>query len=160
MISDTSVLFVCLGNICRSPTAHGVFQKLVNDQGLSERITIDSAGTGDWHIGRPPDKRAQATAIARGLDMSHLRARQVTRQDFDLFDYILAMDNQNLADLQRMRSADFAGYLGLFLSFGDSRLKEVPDPYYSGEQGFEEVFDLVESAAQGLLNHICQQHGW
>ncbi|MCB1668562.1 MAG: low molecular weight protein-tyrosine-phosphatase [Porticoccaceae bacterium] len=160
MKADVGVLFVCLGNICRSPTAHSMFEAMVSERGLSGRVIVDSAGTGDWHIGKPPDKRAQATALGRGMDMSHLRARRVTRGDFQLFDYILAMDYQNLADLKEMRDDRYKGYLGLFLPFGGGPLEEVPDPYFGGKQGFEDVFDLVERASAGLLNHICEQHGW
>lgn len=152
------VLFVCLGNICRSPTAHGVFQHLVERHALQQAIHIDSAGTGDWHIGRAPDQRSSAAALQRGYDLSVLRARQVTPQDFERFDYILAMDEKNLDDLQRMRPANFRGELDLFLRFGGGHLHEVPDPYYGGEDGFEHVLDLVEEAAQGLLHAIAQKH--
>lgn len=153
-----NVLFVCLGNICRSPTAHGVFQHLVERHDLSDAIHIDSAGTGDWHIGRAPDKRSSAAALQRGYDLSVLRARQVSAQDFDRFDYILAMDAQNLSDLQKMRPTHFRGELDLFLSYGAGHLREVPDPYYGGDDGFQQVLDLVEEAAQGLLRAIAQKH--
>lgn len=158
-----NVLFVCLGNICRSPTAHGVFQYLVEHHNLQHEINVDSAGTGDWHIGRVPDARSTATALQRGYDLSVLRARQVSAEDFARFDYILAMDAQNLRDLQKMRPAQFRGELDLFLSYGDGdygdgKLREVPDPYYGGADGFEHVLDLVEDAAQGLLHAIAQQH--
>ncbi|TNF03147.1 MAG: low molecular weight phosphotyrosine protein phosphatase [Gammaproteobacteria bacterium] len=151
------VLFVCLGNICRSPTAHGIFEKMVRESGLEEQILIDSAGTGDWHIGRPPDRRASAAALDRGHDLSHLRARQVRPEDFRDFDYILAMDEQNLWDLKALALPDFDGHLGLFLDFGHSGLKEVPDPYYGGEENFAQVLDLVEDAASGLLSHLREQ---
>jgi protein-tyrosine phosphatase len=153
-----SVLFVCLGNICRSPTAHGVFQHLVDSHNLQQVITVDSAGTGDWHIGRAPDQRSTATALQRGYDLSVLRARQVSAEDFSRFDYILAMDAQNLRDLQNMRPAQFRGELDLFLRYGNSALNEVPDPYYGESDGFEHVLNLVEDAAQGLLQAIAQQH--
>ncbi|MEX1667761.1 low molecular weight protein-tyrosine-phosphatase [Zhongshania guokunii] len=150
-----SVLFVCLGNICRSPTAHGVFQKMVSDVGLMDEIQIDSAGTGDWHIGRGPDPRSQAAAQSRAYDLSALRARQVCAEDFQKFDYILAMDNSNLQDLRKMRSAQDTCHLGLFLDFASaSAVREVPDPYYGGEGGFDEVLDLVEDGARGLLATI------
>ncbi len=156
---QTRVLFVCLGNICRSPTAHGVFEALVKQRRLQELILVDSCGTGDWHVGHPPDRRAAAEAAGRGYDLSHLRARQVKAADFDCFDYILAMDRQNLADLEAMRPADFSGHLGLFLPFaGRGRHEEVPDPYYGGEEGFAEVLDLVEAASEGLLQEICRAH--
>ena len=159
---SVSVLFVCLGNICRSPTAHGVFQHLVDQHNLRHAITVDSAGTGDWHIGRAPDQRSTATALQRGYDLSVLRARQVSAEDFSRFDYILAMDAQNLRDLQRLRPAHFRGELDLFLNYregrhGDSELREVPDPYYGESDGFEHVLDLVEEAAQGLLRAIARQ---
>ena len=158
-MSKVSVLFVCLGNICRSPTAHGVFQGMVDAGGLGDLIAVDSAGTGDWHIGRSPDQRTSQVAASRGYDLSQLRARLVTQGDFDQFDYVIAMDSANLQDLESMRPAHYSGHLGLFLEFarGDSHA-EVPDPYYGGEKGFELVFDLVEDASQGLLEHICVQH--
>ena len=153
-----SVLFVCLGNICRSPTAHAVFQKMVVAAGLGSEIVVDSAGTGDWHIGRSPDDRSQAAALSRSYDLSLLRARQVGPDDFKNFDYILAMDKQNLRDLQAMRPGQDRCHLSLFLDFAtDTSLREVPDPYYSGEAGFEEVLDLVEDAARGLLTTIQRQ---
>lgn len=152
---NTSVLFVCLGNICRSPTAHGVFETMVAAQGLAEKITVDSCGTGDWHIGHTPDQRASAEAGQRGYDLSHLRARQVTPADFDRFDFILAMDKQNLADLQVMSPSHFSGELALFLSFAEGDVPlEVPDPYYGGDDGFATVLNLVESASAGLLKEI------
>ncbi|MBD2859076.1 low molecular weight phosphotyrosine protein phosphatase [Spongiibacter sp. KMU-158] len=154
---SVSVLFVCLGNICRSPTAHGVFEQMLLEQGLAEQVEVDSAGTGDWHIGRPPDARMQAAAKQRGYDLSHLRARQVSAQDFHNFDYVLAMDKSNFSDLQAMQPHNSRGKLSLFLDFAPQQhLREVPDPYYGGEAGFYEVIDLVEAAAQGLLNDIRQ----
>lgn len=152
------VLFVCLGNICRSPTAHGVFAALVERRGQSHRVEVDSCGTGNWHVGEAPDARATAEAAARGYDLSPLRARQVNVGDFDRYDYILAMDQQNLADLQRLCPPDYAGRLGLFLSFAEGvGVEEVPDPYYGGSQGFTEVLDLVEAASEGLLHALQQE---
>lgn len=149
------VLFVCLGNICRSPTADGIFRELVKREKLDQGLLVDSAGTGNWHVGKAPDARTIAAAKQRGYDLSVLRARQVTKSDFDEFDYILAMDNSNLRDLQAMKPAHFSGHLGLFLEFGSSKqYREVPDPYYGGSEGFELVLDLVEDAAQGLLGHV------
>lgn len=160
-MDKVKVLFVCLGNICRSPTAHGVFQHLVSERGLSQQIDVDSAGTSDWHIGRSPDSRAQAAALQRGCDLSALSARQVSSADFYDFDYILAMDNQNLQDLEQVSPAGFSGYLELFLPYGNiGEPREVPDPYYGGEQGFDQVLDMVELASTGLLNHICKRQGW
>lgn len=154
-----NVLFVCLGNICRSPTAHGVFQHLVKDAGLHDRIHIDSAGTGDWHIGRAPDHRATAAALQRGYDLSDLVARQVSQQDFEKFHYVLAMDRQNLRDLQAMKPANYDGHLDLFLKFATSwDVDEVPDPYYGEEEGFQTVLNMVEEASHGLLQHIRQHH--
>lgn len=152
------VLFVCLGNICRSPTAHSVFQHVVRDAGLEDKIQIDSAGTGDWHVGYAPDERALASAKLRGYDMAGLLARQVTAEDFSRFHYVLAMDKQNLANLEGLKPGDYKGHLGLFLSFAHRHsAEEVPDPYYGGDQGFEEVLDMVEDASRGLLEHIKQQ---
>jgi protein-tyrosine phosphatase len=152
---SVNVLFVCLGNICRSPTAEGVFQKLLSDAGLTKRIQVDSAGTANWHQGRAPDPRTVAAAAKRGFDLSVLRARAIKPSDFDEFDYILAMDEENLADLRRLKPVDYTGHLGLFLAFGSQqKYREVPDPYHGGSEGFELVLDLVEDAAVGLLKSI------
>jgi len=154
-----SVLFVCLGNICRSPTAHGVFAKLVADRGYQQAITVDSAGTGDWHLGHAPDQRTTQVAAAKGYDLSGLRARLVSAEDFAEFDYIIAMDRANLKDLRAMQPDHYSGHVGLFLDFsGQSERTEVPDPYYGEEDGFELVFDLVEDASAGLLQHIEASH--
>lgn len=153
------VLFVCLGNICRSPTAEGVFRHVVREAGLLERIYIDSAGTHAYHIGEPPDARAQQAAARRGIDLSRLRGRQATRQDFEEFDYVLAMDRENLAHLQRLCPKGMDTKLRLFMEFAVSRTeKEVPDPYYGGEAGFDRVLDMVEEASLGLLEHIRRSH--
>lgn len=157
-MSITKVLFVCLGNICRSPTAHGVFQHMVIQGGWQDKITVDSAGTSDWHIGHPPDKRTVQAASQRGYDLSDLRARQAQTSDFRTYQYILAMDESNLYELQRLSPKHYAGHLGLFLGFSSQdSYEEVPDPYYGGAQGFETVLDLVENASQGLLEHIIKQ---
>jgi protein-tyrosine phosphatase len=149
------VLFVCLGNICRSPTAHGVFEEKVRQAGLSAQISVDSAGTGDWNLGNAPDKRASATAKSRNYDLSSLRARLVTSEDFNQADSMLAMDNSNLSDLQMMCPDSYSGKLGLFLSYTDSFSEtEVPDPYYGEGEGFNLVFDMVEAASAGLLAEI------
>ena len=153
----TSVLFVCLGNICRSPTAHGVFQALLEQRGMSSAVNVDSCGTGGWHIGEAPDRRATAEAAQRGYDLSALRARQVSSEDFEQFDYILAMDRMNLADLQSMCPSQYTGHLGLFLPFASElQVDEVPDPYYGGADGFTHVLDLVEAASEGLLQEISR----
>ncbi|HTF94877.1 MAG TPA: low molecular weight protein-tyrosine-phosphatase [Cellvibrio sp.] len=154
----TKILFVCLGNICRSPTADGIFRELVKREKLDQKIIVDSAGTGGWHIGKAPDSRTVAAAKNRGYDLSILRARQVNRSDFDEFDYVLAMDANNLRDLQALKPLHFSGHLGLFLEFGSRKHhREVPDPYYGGHDGFELVLDLVEDAAAGLLTHVRQR---
>ena len=160
-MSNISVLFVCLGNICRSPTAHAVFQDKVTAQNLDHKISIDSAGTGDWHLGLPPDKRAQKYALARGFDMSDLRARLVVEEDFNQFDYILAMDHSNFSNLRAMQPQNSACELSLFLDYSHNPLysdyQEVPDPYYGGDSGFNLVLDMVEDASEGLLAHIKAQ---
>ncbi len=153
------VLFVCMGNICRSPTAEAVFRARVEEAGLSDQIRIDSAGTHDYHIGEPPDTRTQRAAAKRGYDMSALRGRQVERADFGRFDYVLAMDNANFSILQRLRPDDAGAHLGLFLQFAARHeQREVPDPYYGGADGFERVLDMVEDASAGLLAHIRDKH--
>lgn len=152
------VLFVCLGNICRSPTAHGVFQKMINDRQLSHLFNIDSAGTAAWHIGKTPDPRTQATALSRDYDLSGLHARKVAMEDFEKFDYIFAMDHENLHNLQSICPSRLQSKLSLFLSFSDLNEEEVPDPYYGGSGGFEHVLDLVESASLGFLKHLKLEH--
>lgn len=155
---STQVLFVCLGNICRSPTAHGIFEHKVRAAGADSRIGIESAGTGAWHVGKAPDPRACEAARARGYRLEHQRARQVDPSDFERFDYVLAMDQSNLDELRRMAPPGFNGHLGLFLDFGDGPGgREVPDPYYGGHDGFERVLDLVENACDGLLDHLLQR---
>jgi len=152
---------VCLGNICRSPTAHGFFRDSVEKLGQQSAIHIDSAGTGDWHIGGQPDARATEQAAQHGVDLSDLRARQVNARDFDEYDYVLAMDNQNLADLRVMAPANYSGFLGLFLDFSESyQGQEMPDPYYGGCDGFELVVTMVEDGCKGLLADIQRRHRW
>ncbi|WP_028886054.1 low molecular weight protein-tyrosine-phosphatase [Teredinibacter turnerae] len=154
-MKKVKVLFVCLGNICRSPTAEGVFRKKVLDAGLQERIEIDSAGTSGWHIGEPPDKRAIAAAKGRGYDLATLRGRQLVGDDFRVFDYILVMDRENLANSKAIAPSEFSGCLSLLLAFSSqSRYSEVPDPYYGGDQGFDTVLDLIEDSCDGLLKDI------
>ena len=156
---NISVLFVCMGNICRSPTAEAVFRHYVEHAGLSEHILIDSAGTHDYHIGDPPDMRTQRAAQLRGYDMSLLRGRQVDEGDFRRFDYVLAMDHANLAILQRLAPPDSATQAQLFLGYARHHAeREVPDPYFGGADGFERVLDMVEDAAQGLFEEIRQQY--
>jgi len=146
------VLMVCLGNICRSPTAEAVLRKKAHEAGLDDRIEVDSAGTAAYHVDSPPDPRAVAHGERRGLRMRQLRGRQVARGDFDAFDFILAMDADNLANLKRIRPAGSKARLALLMSYApDAGSPEVPDPYDGGDPGFERVLDLVESAADGFI---------
>ena len=147
-----SVLFVCLGNICRSPSAEAVFKKKAQDSGLN--IEIDSAGTAGYHKGAAPDKRSQGVGEERGYSFKGLKCRKVEEQDFEKFDYILAMDNENLANLLEACPEEYQHKVSLLLSFSQSEVQEVPDPYYSGKRGFEYVLDLIEEGADGLLKHI------
>lgn len=157
--NPVSVLFVCMGNICRSPTAEAVFRHRVEQAGMADKIRIDSAGTHDYHVGDAPDARTQRAAKQRGYDMSNLRGRQVEAGDFMRFDYVLAMDNMNLVMLERLRPENAQSHLGLFLDFAELHKEyEVPDPYYGGADGFEKVLDMVEDAANGLLKHIRERH--
>ena len=146
----TRILFVCLGNICRSPTAQAVFADLAGRAGLN--VAVDSAGTGGWHVGDPPDGRATREAARRGYDLSRLRARQVGPADFEAFDLILAMDRANLSALERMRPSESDTKVRLFLDYAESPREEVPDPYYDG--GFDLVLDLIEDASRGLIAEL------
>jgi protein-tyrosine phosphatase len=149
------VLFVCMGNICRSPTAQGVFRHLLASEGIDHLIEIDSAGTHAYHVGEPPDRRAQETALRRGIDLSDLRARRVVEDDFSYFDYVLAMDQDNYHSLSGICPQDQRHKLNLFMDYApELRRREVPDPYYGGPGGFEQVFDMVEAAALGLIGDI------
>ena len=153
------VLFVCTGNICRSPTAEGMFRNLVEGENLADLINVESAGTGTWHLGEPPDKRSQAAALRRGVDLSEQRSRQVGERDLRDFDYILAMDLGHMAHLERMGQEKTRGHLSLFLDFAPGcPEREVPDPYYGGPDGFEHVLNLIELASQGLLEAIRAKH--
>ncbi len=154
------ILMVCLGNICRSPTAEVVFKEKAKLEKLEDFIEVDSAGTGSWHIGHAPDKRATLAASYRDYDMSALRARQVCAKDMEKFDYIFAMDKQNLHDLLAMSAPEHQHKISLFLEHGSSELLEVPDPYYSGEDGFELVLDLIEDATSNLLKILATRHQW
>lgn len=152
-----NVLMVCLGNICRSPTAQGVLESLVESRGLSHRVRVDSAGTSGWHIGESPDSRSQSAALTRGYDITAQRGRRVSVHDFDEFDFILAMDSDNLADLQSLRPPHFSGHLGLLMDFAKRpEYPHVPDPYHGGTAGFELVLDLIEEASAALLDHMFQ----
>lgn len=149
------VLFVCLGNICRSPTAEGVFRDLVRREGLAGKIGTDSCGTGGWHVGNPPDGRACAEAERRGIDLSDLRARQVRKLDFEDFEYVLGMDDRNLQHLQAMCPPEHQNRVKLFLNFApEVGRHDVPDPYYGGPDGFRDVFDMIDKASRGLLADI------
>ncbi len=149
------VLFVCTGNICRSPTAEGVFRSLVDSMGLSEHIAVDSAGTDAYHVDEPPDRRSMMTAKGRGIDISGQRARQVSAADFDEFDYILALDSGHERRLQRLAPKGREDRIHLLLNFAsDCPFTDVPDPYYGGNRGFEDVYDMIEDACRGLLEHI------
>ena len=153
------VLFVCMGNICRSPTAHGVFQSLVDEQGLGGSIQADSAGTHSYHIGSPPDLRSQAAARSHGVDLTDLRARRFVTNDFIEFDYLLGMDRANLADMLALKPDATAARVKLMLEYSDRyEQQEVPDPYF-GDDGFDQVFDMIDDAARGLLRDIRSQHG-
>lgn len=154
---SASVLFVCMGNICRSPTAEGVFRAVAAQAGLATRVRAASAGVGDWHVGSPPDRRAIQAARRRGYDLTALRARQVEIGDFTRFGWILAMDRSNLKALDAMRPREFGGHLGLLLDFApELGTRDVPDPYYGGPDGFEHVLDLVETASAALLARLQQ----
>lgn len=149
------VLFVCTGNICRSPTAEGVFRALVAAEGLAGHVATDSAGTHAYHVGEPPDGRSTAAALRRGIDLSDLRARKVRASDYAEFDLVLAMDRGHADILRRQCPADLAGRVRLFLDFApDLGIKDVPDPYYGGGDGFERVLDMIEAGSAGLLSHI------
>lgn len=148
-----------MGNICRSPTAHGVFRKLVEDEGYTDDIYIESSGTHAYHVGEPPDSRAQQTARTRGLDMSDLRGQRVKSSDFAKFDYILPMDHDNMQILHADCPTEHRDKIRLFLNFAPSILaREVPDPYYGGDKGFDQVFDMVEAGSRGLLDDIIEKH--
>lgn len=158
-MNPTSVLFVCLGNICRSPTAEGVLRSLLQRDGLLEAIRVDSAGTGDWHIGRAPHGPALRAAADKGVDMSSLRARLVTPEDFQQFDYILAMDQMNLADLQRMQPTDYNGYLGRLSDFdAQSRGEDVADPYGGTSDDFDQAFDHIYRATSAFYQHLVSEN--
>ena len=150
------VLFVCLGNICRSPMAEGIFRRHVEAAGLTPHFHIDSAGTGNWHVGDPPDERAQACATGRGVDITGLRGRQFSVADYEAFDHILVMDSANLRDVLRLARTDAdRARVRKFLSFGKGDPDaDVPDPYFGGGDGFERVFDMLDEAARGLLSHV------
>ncbi|MEH6500451.1 MAG: low molecular weight protein-tyrosine-phosphatase [Pseudoalteromonas distincta] len=152
----TRILFVCLGNICRSPSAEGVFASRLQQSAVAQQVQIDSAGTGGYHTGEPPDRRATAAALKRGYDLRAQRARAVADEDFSRFDLILAMDQSNLDNLRARAPANAKAQLGLFMAFAPDWPAEVPDPYYGGDDGFERVLDMLEAASAGLLEHLAK----
>ncbi len=155
---EFKILFVCMGNICRSPTAEGVFRKKLSDQGLLHKVQIDSAGTHNYHPQSPPDARSQAHALKRGYDLSELRARAVRDRDFDEFDLLLTMDWDNRALLEARCPAEHQRKVRGFAEFlQTTQASVIPDPYYGGEQGFEQVLDLIEEASDGLLQFVAQK---
>lgn len=152
------ILFVCMGNICRSPTAEGVVNKIIINNKIETIIKVDSAATHGYHIGEPPDPRSCAAALRRGIDLSVQRARKVVPEDFERFDLLLAMDRDNLALLKRGARPEHHAKLGLFMRYATRfQVDEVPDPYYGGEQGFEQVLDMAEDAGQGLIRSLLGQ---
>ena len=154
------VLFVCMGNICRSPTAHGVFQSLVKEEGLEDLIEVDSAGTHSYHIGSPPDLRSQSAARSQGIDLTGLRARRFVSTDFTEFDYLLGMDQTNLAHMLALKPDETRARVNLMLDYSHKfEQQEVPDPYF-GEDGFDLVFEMIDDAARGLLHEIRSLHGF
>ena len=154
------ILFVCMGNICRSPTAEGVFASLVARAGLSEHILTDSAGTHGYHVGSPPDVRAQRSAARRGYDLSGIRSRRISHDDYRRFNYVLAMDRSNLQDLHDLSPPGERARIELLMDYApEYPAREVPDPYYGGADGFEVVLDMVEAAGQGLLEAIRRDFG-
>ena len=153
----TSILFVCMGNICRSPTAEGVFRRKVAEAGLDNLFEIDSAGTHAYHVGEPPDRRAQQAAARRGFSLSEIRARRVAAEDFEHCQHIIAMDQDNLVLLRELAGPEQGAKIRLFLEYASGPETEVPDPYYGGATGFERVLDLVEDASQGLLEALMKR---
>jgi protein-tyrosine phosphatase len=152
------VLFVCYGNICRSPTAHGVFEAFVQKAGLDSKVLVDSAGTSGYHEGDPPDERSQLHARKRGFDLSRLRSKPITPEMLAGSDYVLAMDRANIEAIQRVCPPEHRRKVQLFLDYApEQSTREVPDPYYGGTAGFERVLDLVEEASRGLLTHVEQR---
>jgi protein-tyrosine phosphatase len=159
--SNIRICFVCLGNICRSPTAEAVMKHLVRAAKIEDRIHIESAGTGDWHVGEPRDRRSLATGAARGVPLGG-RAQVFTATDFDRFDYVVAMDGANLDNLRKMApNADARAKISLLRSFDSAapRDADVPDPYYGGARGFEDVFDICQAACAGFLTWLRHEHG-
>ncbi len=158
------ILFVCLGNICRSPTAEGVFRHKLNQAGIRDgylgSIFLDSAGTGAWHVGSPPDRRSQEMALKYGVSLKDLRARKITRQDFSDYDYILGMDQENIRNMKAVCPPDHHHKISLIMDYAENcpGITEVPDPYSGGLEGFDRVFDIIDRGSAGLLKHIQAHH--
>jgi protein-tyrosine phosphatase len=149
------LLFVCLGNICRSPMAEGMFRRVAEEEGVLDRFEIDSAGLGDWHVGQAPDSRAQAAALTRGIDISDQCARQVTKEDFARFDLLIAMDGANYDELVELAPKSARHKIRRFLDYAThAGTKDVPDPFFGGREGFDHALDLIEQAARGLLVYV------
>lgn len=158
-ITVIRVLFVCTGNICRSPTADGVFAKMIEDAGLAGKVIVDSCGTTGYHVGEPADRRAIQEARKRGYDLTHLRARKLIQADFENFDYLIAMDDGHLEALERACPEHYRDRVKLFLDYHPAhRGESVPDPYYGGTQGFTHVLDLIEETSRNLLKELRQTH--
>jgi protein-tyrosine phosphatase len=152
------ILFICMGNICRSPTAEGVFAKLIDERGLSKNFKIDSAGTHAYHISEPPDRRAQQAALNRKIKLKHLRARKVKDNDYDHFDYLLVMDHDNYRNMMHNCPEEHVAKVQYFLEYAPHlNTQNVPDPYYGGKHGFEQVLDMVEAASEGFLSHLHEE---
>jgi len=158
------ILFVCLGNICRSPTAEGVFRHKLHQNGYRdgylENIFVDSAGTGDWHVGQKPDQRSRETALKYGVDLDDLRARQITRQDFSDFDYLVAMDRENIRNMKALSPPDQHHKIALLMDYTKDcpGISEVPDPYCGGMDGFDRVYEIIERGCDGFLKNILTHY--
>lgn len=151
------ILFVCLGNICRSPLAEGVLRELAARRGLVAEISVDSAGTGAWHIGDPPDRRSIEVARRHGIDISGLRGRKVGKPDFEAFDLILGMDGENVRALRQMAPAELSAKVHLFMAYASGRDQEVPDPYYDGPEAFERLYQMLEAGCSSLLERLDER---
>lgn len=150
----SSILFICLGNICRSPLAQGVFEKQMANSSLAGKIRVDSAGTGNWHIGERPDPRSEQTAAKYGIDISSQRCRQLTASDFHEFDLILGMDPSNLSNARAANRTNGTAQIELFYEYAGLGAIKIPDPYYGGEDGFEEAYEMIKQASDGVLHRL------
>ncbi|OHV13135.1 phosphotyrosine protein phosphatase [Kushneria phosphatilytica] len=152
------VLFVCLGNICRSPTAEGVLREKLKREGLADSITVDSCGVGDYHVGEGPDARAIREARSRDINIEALVARQLQAKDFEKFDYLLAMDESNLAAIRKRQPAASRAHVALLMDFAEGETHDIPDPYFDSEEGFTRVYELIDQACNGLIAHLRRQY--